>query len=93
LLESVGPNLFLTGLASLPSQLKDAIAFIVLVLILIFAQPASWVNESRRIRPKEHDMNSESSIWKKAVQTGLIGGVISLLLGVVEWLRLSIRPI
>ena len=28
-------------------------------------------------------MNSESSIWKKAVQTGLIGGVISLLLGVV----------
>ncbi len=28
-------------------------------------------------------MNSKSSIWKKAVQTGLIGGVISLLLGVV----------
>ena len=37
LLESVGPNLFLTGLGiPSPSQLKDAIAFIVLVLILIF---------------------------------------------------------
>jgi len=28
-------------------------------------------------------MNIESSIWKKAIQTGLIGGVISLLLGLV----------
>ena len=28
-------------------------------------------------------MNIKSSIWKKALQTGLIGGVISLLLGVV----------
>jgi len=28
-------------------------------------------------------MNIESSIWKKALQTGLIGGVISLLLGLV----------
>jgi branched-chain amino acid transport system permease protein len=37
LLESIGPNLFLTGLGiPSPSQLKDAIAFIVLVLILIF---------------------------------------------------------
>jgi branched-chain amino acid transport system permease protein len=37
LLESIGPNLFLTGLnIPSPSQLKDAIAFIVLVLILIF---------------------------------------------------------
>jgi branched-chain amino acid transport system permease protein len=37
LLESVGPNLFLTGLGiPSPSQLKDAIAFVVLVLILIF---------------------------------------------------------
>ncbi len=37
LLESVGPNLFLTGLnIPSPSQLKDAIAFVVLVLILIF---------------------------------------------------------
>jgi branched-chain amino acid transport system permease protein len=37
LLESVGPNLFLTGLGiPSPAQLKDAIAFIVLVLILIF---------------------------------------------------------
>jgi branched-chain amino acid transport system permease protein len=37
LLESVGPNLFLTGLGiPSPSQLKDAIAFIVLVFILIF---------------------------------------------------------
>jgi len=37
LLESLGPNLFLTGLGiPSPSQLKDAIAFIVLVLILIF---------------------------------------------------------
>jgi branched-chain amino acid transport system permease protein len=36
-LESVGPNLFLTGWGiPSPSQLKDAIAFIVLVLILIF---------------------------------------------------------
>ncbi len=37
LLEAVGPNLFLTGLGiPSPAQLKDAIAFIVLVLILIF---------------------------------------------------------
>ena len=37
LLESVGPNLFLDGLGiPTPSQLKDAIAFTVLVLILIF---------------------------------------------------------
>jgi branched-chain amino acid transport system permease protein len=37
LLESVGPNLFLTGLGiPSPAQLKDAIAFVVLVLILIF---------------------------------------------------------
>ncbi len=37
LLESVGPNLFLTGLGiPSPSQLKDAIAFVILVLILIF---------------------------------------------------------
>ena len=28
-------------------------------------------------------MNIESSIWKKAVQNGLVGGVISLLLGLV----------
>jgi branched-chain amino acid transport system permease protein len=37
LLESVGPNLFLTGLGiPSPAQLKDAIAFVVLVFILIF---------------------------------------------------------
>jgi branched-chain amino acid transport system permease protein len=37
LLESIGPNLFLTGLGiPSPSQLKDAIAFVVLVFILIF---------------------------------------------------------
>jgi branched-chain amino acid transport system permease protein len=37
LLESFGPNLFLDGLGIVnPSQLKDAIAFIVLVFILIF---------------------------------------------------------
>jgi branched-chain amino acid transport system permease protein len=45
LLESVGPNLFLTGLGiPSPSQLKDAIAFIVLVLILIF-RPTGLLGE------------------------------------------------
>ena len=45
LLESVGPNLFLTGLGiPSPSQLKDAIAFIVLVLILIF-RPSGILGE------------------------------------------------
>ena len=37
LLESIGPNLFLDGLGiPAPYQLKDAIAFAILVLILIF---------------------------------------------------------
>ncbi len=37
LLESIGPNLFLDGLGiPTPSQLKDAIAFTILVFILIF---------------------------------------------------------
>ncbi len=46
LLESVGPNLFLTGLGiPSPSQLKDAIAFIVLVLILIF-RPTGILGEA-----------------------------------------------
>ena len=37
LLESIGPNLFLDGLGiPTPSQLKDAIAFVILVFILIF---------------------------------------------------------
>jgi branched-chain amino acid transport system permease protein len=37
LLESLGPNLFLSGLGiPAPNQLKDAIAFTILVLILIF---------------------------------------------------------
>ncbi len=45
LLESLGPNLFLDGLGILnPSQLKDAIAFIVLVLILIF-RPSGILGE------------------------------------------------
>jgi branched-chain amino acid transport system permease protein len=37
LLESVGPSLFLTGLhVPGPNQLKDVIAFAILVLVLIF---------------------------------------------------------
>jgi branched-chain amino acid transport system permease protein len=45
LLESVGPNLFLDGLGvPTPSQLKDAIAFTILVLILIF-RPTGIVGE------------------------------------------------
>jgi branched-chain amino acid transport system permease protein len=45
LLESVGPNLFLDGLGVInPSQLKDAIAFIILVLILIF-RPSGILGE------------------------------------------------
>jgi branched-chain amino acid transport system permease protein len=45
-LESVGPNLFLTGLGiPSPSQLKDAIAFVVLVLILIF-RPTGILGET-----------------------------------------------
>ena len=37
LLESIGPSLFLDGLGiPAPYQLKDAIAFAILVLILIF---------------------------------------------------------
>jgi branched-chain amino acid transport system permease protein len=45
LLESVGPNLFLTGLGiPSPSQLQDALAFIVLVLILIF-RPSGILGE------------------------------------------------
>ncbi|MGA2490984.1 MAG: branched-chain amino acid ABC transporter permease [Anaerolineales bacterium] len=45
LLESVGPNLFLTGLGiPSPSQLKDAIAFVVLVFILIF-RPTGLLGE------------------------------------------------
>ncbi len=45
-LESVGPNLFLTGWGiPSPSQLKDAIAFVVLVLILIF-RPTGILGET-----------------------------------------------
>jgi branched-chain amino acid transport system permease protein len=45
LLESFGPNLFLDGLHIVnPSQLKDAIAFIVLVFILIF-RPSGILGE------------------------------------------------
>lgn len=45
LLESIGPNLFLDGLGIVnPSQLKDAIAFIVLVFILIF-RPSGILGE------------------------------------------------
>jgi branched-chain amino acid transport system permease protein len=46
LLESVGPNLFLDGLGiPTPSQLKDAIAFIILVFILIF-RPSGILGEA-----------------------------------------------
>ena len=46
LLESVGPNLFLDGLGiPTASQLKDAIAFIILVFILIF-RPSGILGES-----------------------------------------------
>jgi branched-chain amino acid transport system permease protein len=46
LLESIGPNLFLDGLGiPTPSQLKDAIAFIILVFILIF-RPSGILGES-----------------------------------------------
>jgi branched-chain amino acid transport system permease protein len=45
LLESIGPNLFLDGLGiPTPSQLKDAIAFIILVFILIF-RPSGILGE------------------------------------------------
>ena len=45
LIESFGPNLFLDGLGVVnPSQLKDAIAFVVLVLILIF-RPSGILGE------------------------------------------------
>jgi branched-chain amino acid transport system permease protein len=46
LLESIGPNLFLDGMG-IPnaSQLKDAIAFIILVFILIF-RPSGILGES-----------------------------------------------
>ena len=46
LLESMGPNLFLDGLGiPTPSQLKDAIAFIILVFILIF-RPSGLLGEA-----------------------------------------------
>jgi branched-chain amino acid transport system permease protein len=46
LLESVGPNLFLDGLGiPTPSQLKDAIAFVILVFILIF-RPTGLLGET-----------------------------------------------
>jgi branched-chain amino acid transport system permease protein len=45
LLESFGPNLFLDGLGiATPTQLKDAIAFIILVFILIF-RPSGILGE------------------------------------------------
>ena len=45
LLESIGPNLFLDGLGiPTPSQLKDAIAFIILVFILII-RPSGILGE------------------------------------------------
>ena len=46
LLESMGPNLFLDGLGiPTPSQLKDAIAFIILVFILII-RPSGILGEA-----------------------------------------------
>jgi branched-chain amino acid transport system permease protein len=46
LLESVGPNLFLDGLGiPNPAQLKDAIAFMILVFILIF-RPSGILGEA-----------------------------------------------
>ncbi len=50
-IESVGPNLFLDGLGiPAPYQLKDAIAFTMLVLILIF-RPSGLLGE--RLAPKK----------------------------------------
>jgi branched-chain amino acid transport system permease protein len=46
LLESIGPNLFLDGLGiPTPSQLKDGIAFAILVFILIF-RPSGILGEA-----------------------------------------------
>jgi branched-chain amino acid transport system permease protein len=50
LIESVGPSLFLDGLGIIaPDQLKDAIAFILLVLVLIF-RPTGILGERLAIK-------------------------------------------
>ena len=44
--ELVGPSLFLEGLGiARPYQLKDAIAYTMLVMILLFRPSAFWVND------------------------------------------------
>ena len=50
LVESVGPTLFLDGLGIVaPYQLKDAIAFIMLVLVLIF-RPTGILGERMAVK-------------------------------------------
>ena len=81
IVESIGPSLVLDGLGiPAPYQLKDAIAFLMLVLVLIFRPSVSWARICRRRRPKG-DMNmtqDKKFTWQDALKLGLIGGVLEL---------------